>query len=79
MTDLLNDLRAAEQRAASRVPPCEVCGHIRSMTPGMTRDALIQAAAGTIGVNTLAAIFKAHGIPAGRRTIERHRKDDHQP
>lgn len=76
---LLDDLYAAQDRARTRVPPCEICKHIASLEPGETRLVLREAAAGTIGVNTLVAIFKAHGIPAGRRTIERHRKDDHQP
>lgn len=78
MTDLLKDLRDAEALAAGD-RPCALCDHIRAMPPGITRDTLVGAAAGTIGMHKLVRIFQAHDIPVGRKLLERHRKEGHSP
>lgn len=76
MGDLISDLSAARRLAVDGLP-CAACEHLATLAAGPERDALRDALAGTIGVNKLAAILRAHDIPVGRRSIERHRKEGH--
>lgn len=73
---LLTDLRDAE-KAASGDRPCPLCEYIAGLAEGPTRDALVAASSGTIGIRKLEAIFQSHEIPVGRRTITRHRNERH--
>lgn len=77
MDDLLADLVAAE-RAAQGSTPCTLCEYINTQT-GVTRDALIAAAAGSIGERKLVSVLKKHETGIGRRTISRHREEEHKP
>jgi hypothetical protein len=74
---LLDELVQAKREAAGE-RDCPACDAILSTT-GITREALREALAGTIGVNKLPKILSRHGYTVGRRTIERHRREDHQP
>ena len=76
--DLQKELEAA-MAVARGERPCALCDYIREMDTGAPRDAVTEAAAGTIGVHKLDKIFKRRGVPAGRKLIERHRKEEHQP
>jgi hypothetical protein len=44
-----------------------------------TREYLIAAFAGSIGINKLAAIMQRNETGVGHRTITRHRKEGHNP
>lgn len=74
MTDLSSDLAAAAQRAAYSRPPCRACLYLDTLLPGVQKDQVEAAIAGSIGINTLASIFRRHEVPVGRRAIETHRK-----
>lgn len=81
---LLTDLAHATA-AANGVKPCPLCQYIANLPSGPVQDAMRDAAAGTIGVHKLEAILRKHKArddndkPVGRRSITRHRKEDHQP
>lgn len=75
---LLDDLMA-ETEARTIRDGCSMCIFIRRETDETTRSALTDAAAGSIGRDKLLAIFKSHGIPVSRRTLQRHRQEGHQP
>lgn len=81
---LLTDLVHAKLDADG-IRPCGLCQFINTLEAGVTRDTLKDAAAGTIGQKKLEAILQKHGVrdndgkPVGRRTIVRHRKEEHQP
>lgn len=70
---LLEDLKAALPG-----PSCTLCAYINDQD-GELKEALTSAAAGTIGRDKLVAILKRNGTGIGRRTLERHRREGHQP
>lgn len=70
---------ADAEREARHGKVCPLCEYIEKMPEGTVRETLTRAAAGTIGRDKLVAIMRAHGIPAGRRTLERHRREEHTP
>jgi hypothetical protein len=85
-TSLLDDLEAAITTTTLRDEGCVLCDAIGTLEEGPTRSALTAAAAGKLGVERLVLIMKRNGITApltgatiGRRTIERHRKEEHTP
>ena len=75
---LIEDLQAAHMKADPNA--CGACAALDM--PNLdeeTREQLASALAGTIGVKTLAEILRRNGITgAGRRTIDRHRKERHR-
>lgn len=80
--DLTKDLIKAEAEARGETP-CGMCAAIESHA-GEAHVALRRAAGGTIGVNKLVAILAANevtdpdtGKAIGRRTIMRHRSEEH--
>ena len=75
---LLDDLNEASG-VTSKVPRCPLCDFINAQEDPDTRAALVGAAAGTIGVQKLARIMRDHASGVGRRTIERHRTEEHTP
>lgn len=81
---LLTDLIHAKMDADG-IRPCGLCQFINTLDSGLARDTLKDAAAGTIGIHKLELILRKHeardsdGKPVGRRTITRHRKEEHQP
>jgi hypothetical protein len=72
VSDLASDLAHAKMRAANP-NPCKACVYLDTMTPGVEKDQVKDAMAGSIGINTLVDIFRRHGIPVARRAIETHR------
>lgn len=74
---LLEDLDQAKL-AAAHITPCPLCDYINDQDV-YTKAALKEAAGGTIGVNKLAAILRQYDTGIGRRTIERHRREEHTP
>lgn len=77
MNDLLIDLLTAERESAGELD-CPLCVFINGLDDERTRAAMSAAAAGSIGLNKLAAVLKKHETGIGRRTIVRHRREDHQ-
>lgn len=75
---LLQDLQHAQDETAG-IRPCPACEYVRSLAPGALRDTLESALRGTIGIRKLEHIFQEHKIPVGRRTITRHRNEEHTP
>lgn len=75
MSDLLSDLLRGESESR-RDRPCPMCDYIKRQT-GQTKEALERAAAGTIGINKLAAILRDRDTGIGRRTVQRHREEGH--
>lgn len=75
---LLEDLQRGEVESA-RALPCPLCEYIRATEDEVTREALASAAAGSIGIQKLTAILFKHGTGIGRRTVERHRNERHEP
>lgn len=75
---LLDDLMQGRAETA-RALPCPLCEYIRAQEDEDTRRALEGAAAGTIGLKKLAAILRQHDTGIGRRTLERHRREEHKP
>lgn len=78
LDDLRKELNQAMAVAKGELP-CPLCDYIRAMPDGAPREAVTEASAGTIGVNKLELIFRRRGVPAARKLIERHRKEEHQP
>jgi len=82
--DLLTDLVHAKLDTDG-IRPCGLCQYINGIEVGLTRETLRDAAAGTIGERKLVAILQKHkatgddGTPVGRRTVSRHRKEEHKP
>lgn len=81
---LHQDLIEAAQASAGK-RPCGLCEYIASIDDIHTFDALRDAAAGTIGIRKLEFILRKHDArdnndkPVGRRTILRHRQEEHTP
>ena len=81
---LIDDLKQAEASAAAgwQNPPCGVCYAIEH-APDEDKAALTSAFAGSIGVNKLVVILAKNGVTGsdgasiGRRTIYRHREEEH--
>lgn len=78
MNPLLEDLTEAAQAAAGE-KPCRLCDYIQATEHEATREALVSAAAGSIGINKLASILHRREIGIGRRTIQKHRNERHEP
>lgn len=74
---LLEDLERGAAETA-KVLPCPLCEYINTQD-GATREALVAASAGTIGVRKLTAILQQHETGVGQRTIVRHRREEHTP
>jgi hypothetical protein len=74
---LLDDLKAGEAAAAG-ARPCPLCDLIRSST-GELEAALRATAGGTMGTAKLASILRANETGIGRRTVIRHRSEEHTP
>ena len=75
---LLDDLNdALDERA--KFDGCTLCILIRKQADGTTKQALTEAAAGTIGRDKLLAILRKHNTGIGNRTVERHRREEHTP
>lgn len=75
---LLEDLQQAEQTAAlARAAMCPACMYLESIEDEATRNAMRAALAGTIGRDTLIKILHRHNADFGRRTLERHRREEH--
>lgn len=70
---LLKDLQAAVAE-----PECPLCELINGSDPE-TKAALLAAAGGSMGVNKLAGILRVNDTGIGRRTVERHRREKHDP
>ena len=64
---------------ATRPKTCPLCAYIHALPDGATRSALAKASAGTIGIQRLSKIMQKNQTGIGRRTIERHRSEGHQP
>lgn len=73
---LLEDLIAGK-RKTDRIQDCSLCEYIAEVPDANTKQALSEAAAGKIGLNKLAEILRVHQTGVGRRTIERHRREEH--
>ena len=76
---LLNDLKAAEAESLGQ-KPCGICAYVADDTVDPEIRAAVERAAangGKIGLKKLAAIFRVHEVPAGYRTIKRHRDEGH--
>lgn len=74
-SSLLLDLKAARQVSTG----CVLCGYIESLPPGELREALTSAAAGSMGGRTLEEVLAKNGIPGRRDTINKHRREGHNP
>lgn len=71
---LMDDLNTATSKA--RI--CPLCRLIeRSDEP--LRSSLRDAAAGTLGIAPFVRIMQKHETGVGRRTVEVHREEGHQP
>lgn len=82
---LLEDLVVAQKKAAGE-RECPMCLAIEEVPAGVLRDMLADAAAGTIGYNTLVEVLRKNeirdprnGQAIGRRTLEGHRNERHEP
>jgi hypothetical protein len=75
---LLDELRQAEHVSAKR-RGCPLCIYINTIEDQATKQALIDAAAGTIGTTKLAMILASHNTGVGNRSIRRHRDEEHTP
>lgn len=77
-TSLLDDLAKA-RRETDINAGCPLCSYIRETEDEPTKRLLTEAAAGSIGRDKLVAILRAHETGMGRRTVERHRREEHTP
>lgn len=75
--ELLKQLEKAEG-ANMHGRPCQVCTALSSMSES-ARAGVERALAGTIGERTLAEILTRNGYPTGRRAVQAHRREDHNP
>ena len=75
---LLDDLREGERETRGE-GPCPACELVAATEDEETREYLIAAFAGSIGINKLAAIMQRNETGVGHRTITRHRKEGHNP
>lgn len=82
---LFYDLQQA-RRETARDTGCPLCRYIAAQGDDATRGALRDAAAGTIGIAKLERVLRKHEArdpltnkPVGRRTITRHRDEEHRP
>ncbi len=75
---LLADLQDAAHEREKRVG-CPLCILIRDTADATTKQALTEAAAGTIGRDKLAKILRDNDTGVGGRTIDRHRREEHTP
>ena len=82
---LHDDLEQAERYATAgwQRPPCPACVAI-SEASEEDKTALTRAFAGSIGINRLVDILATNGVTVngaaiGRRTITRHREEEHTP
>ena len=73
MNDLLEEMRLAAKVAE---PTCSLCDLLKNMDSGEAREMNLYLE--IVGVRKLAAIFRKNNHPIGRRTIERHKKENHE-
>jgi hypothetical protein len=83
MSDLLDDLAAAEERSRKRrgiKDPCSACALLEGDTLSDQEKAVVRAAlAGTIGEVRLSKILTNRGYPVSIRKIREHRAEKRTP
>lgn len=75
---LKDDLAQGETETA-QIGKCSLCNLIAETEDPETKSYLTRSAAGSIGEVKLSKIFQSHDLSIGRRTIARHRAEEHQP
>lgn len=81
---LREDIESEER--ARNVLACALCDVIDTLTSEAEREALVRAAAGTIGYRVLLKVLAKNGLvnlstgaPLGETVIRRHRTEGHTP
>jgi hypothetical protein len=75
---LLEDLREADRaRNLQHTGLCPLCEYLKTIEDPETKQELIEAAAGKIGRDKLAAILRKYNTGVGQKTIRRHRTEGH--
>lgn len=63
--------------AESKAPnPCKLCTAVEQLSPA-DKEALSKVFASGIGIERIQTILARHGIPVGRPTLLKHRRDEH--
>ncbi len=79
IVDLLEEIERAEAETVNGQDhrQCDACAFIDDIEDEATQNAVKLALSGTIGIRKLVGILRGHGATFGRRTIERHRREEH--
>lgn len=75
---MLEDLADAKRRSTID-RTCPLCELIQTTEDDETREELKAAAAGKIGRDTLVALLQKWETGIGKRTVIRHREEEHKP